>query len=122
MTRKTLPKRSLTRKTLPTKVWGRNLPLEKFWRGLASGKYVIRVNQNNSHKKVALPKSKKKMQEVLAKMEEDPEVKAILSSIMSQDAYELRLYPKAKQSSVEAVIKNYRKYFGVMLGKTLVPK
>lgn len=30
---------------------------------------------------------------------------------MSQDAYEVYLYPKAQDSSVEYVIKNYKKFF-----------
>jgi hypothetical protein len=30
---------------------------------------------------------------------------------MSQDAYEVYLYPKAKDKSVEYVIQNYKKFF-----------
>ena len=36
---------------------------------------------------------------------------AVLSSSLSSDAYELGLYPKAKDKTVEYVIKNYKKYF-----------
>ena len=42
---------------------------------------------------------------------DDENIIAILSSNMSQDAYEVYLYPKAKDKSVEYVIKNYKKYF-----------
>lgn len=54
---------------------------------------------------------KKKVAEHLSKLNHDPNVVAILSSFMSQDAYELYLYPKAQDSSVEHVIKNYKTFF-----------
>ena len=43
--------------------------------------------------------------------EEDKRIVAILTSNPSQDAYEKYLYPKAKNSSVDSVIKHYTKYF-----------
>ena len=42
------------------------------------------------------------------------DIVAVLSSNLSQDAYELYLYPKAKDHSVEHVIKHYNKYFKTM--------
>ena len=39
------------------------------------------------------------------------DIVAVLSAPLSQDAYEVYLYPKAKDKSVEYVIKNYKKYF-----------
>jgi len=51
----------------------------------------------------------------MAEFEEDPSVIAILSSNMSQDTYEVHLYPKAKDKTVEYVIKNYTKYFKPMV-------
>lgn len=41
----------------------------------------------------------------------DPNIVAVLSSNMSQDAYELYLYPKARNNTVEYVIQNYKKFF-----------
>lgn len=51
------------------------------------------------------------MAEHLSELNNDPNVVALLSSFMSQDAYEVYLYPKAQDSSVEYVIKNYKKFF-----------
>ena len=38
-------------------------------------------------------------------------IKHILTSSMSVDSYELNLYPKAKNKTVEEIISNYNKYF-----------
>jgi hypothetical protein len=43
--------------------------------------------------------------------DDDPNIVAVLSSNLSQDAYEVFLYPKAKDNTVEYVITNYKKYF-----------
>ena len=124
-------------------VWGKNPELEKFWNGLASGKHVIIIYKNKTHKDIRdikdifykvikdifykvikLPSiTTKKYKSMLNAFEEDPDIIAILSSNMSQDSYELFLYPKAKNNTVESVIKNYKKYFKPMLPnrKILVP-
>ena len=47
-------------------------------------------------------------------LDANKEIEAVLSSNLSQDAYEINLYPKAKDKSVEYVIKNYKKYFKSM--------
>jgi hypothetical protein len=93
-------------------VWGKNKPLEKFWRGLASGnKVVVIYNSGNSHKIVDVPKGKLALRALYDGFDDDPNIVAVLSSNMSQDAYEVYLYPKAKDQSVDYVIKNYKKYF-----------
>jgi len=119
-------------------VWGKNPELEKFWKGLASGKHIVllyKTNKNTSdksykdikgifYKDIKLPpNTTKKYKLMFNAFEEDPDVIAVLSSNMSQDAYELFLYPKAKNNTVESVIKNYKKYFKPMLPnrKILVP-
>jgi len=62
-----------------------------------------------------LPKSPlRKNTELLNRFDEDKDIIAVLSSGMSQDYYELYLYPKAKNKSVEEVIKNYKKIFKSM--------
>lgn len=99
----------------PETVWGKNKPLEKFWEGLAANKYVIVIYKNGKHKKVNMPNVKtKQFATAYNEFDENPEVEAVLSSNLSQDAYEVHLYPKAKDKSVEYVIKNYKKYFKPM--------
>jgi hypothetical protein len=48
---------------------------------------------------------------MFAGFEEDINIVAVLSSNLSQNAYEQYLYPKAKDKTVAYVIKNYKKYF-----------
>jgi hypothetical protein len=96
----------------PATVWGKNLPLEKFWGDLASQKKVVLIHKDGTSKQVSLPNRKtQKYQTMMLELEEDTNVVAILSSNLSQDAYEVYLYPKAKDKSPEYVVKNYRKFF-----------
>jgi len=100
----------------PESVWGKNPELEKFWGTLASGKTVVLIYKDKSNKTVTLPKiGTTKYTTMMTEFEEDANVVAILSSNMSQDSYEVYLYPKAKDKSVEYVIKNYTKYFKPMV-------
>ena len=100
----------------PTTVWGKNPELEKFWSELASAKYVVLIYKDGTHKMVILPKKfSKKYESMLSEFEEDANVVAVLSSTPSQDAYEEYLYPKAKNKSVDYVIKHYSKYFKAVL-------
>ena len=93
-------------------VWGKNKPLENFWQGLASDKYVVVIYTNGKHQYVKPPNSlTKKSDNFYNELDDNKEVEAVLSSNLSQDAYEIHLYPKAKNESVEHVIKNYKKYF-----------
>jgi ATPase subunit of ABC transporter with duplicated ATPase domains len=101
-------KRVLEMESDPTTVWGKNKPLEEFWRSLASGKKVVLIDKNGKHKMVTMPTKVSKMYNAF---DDDPSIVAVLSSNMSQDAYEVFLYPKAKDNTVEHVIKNYKKYF-----------
>jgi hypothetical protein len=101
----------------PTSVWGKNPELEHFWGLLASGKKVVLIYKDKTHKYVNLPNTTtKKYESMFNEFQEDNSVVAILSSNQSQDAYEQFLYPKAKGKSVEYVIKHYTTYF-----KPLVP-
>ena len=102
-------------------VWGKNKPLEKFWRELASGKKVVIIYKDGKHKSVTLanPTTKKSI-DLFNEFESNTDIVAILSSNLSQDAYEVYLYPKAKDSSVEHVIKNYKKYFTSMNSESKV--
>ena len=104
-------KRVLEMEADPNTVWGKNKPLEEFWRSLASGKKVVLIEKNGNHKLVTMPTSKMTARKMYNTFDEDTNIAAVLSSNMSQDAYEVYLYPKAKDKSVEYVIKNYKKYF-----------
>ena len=90
-------------------VWGKNKKLETFWRSLAKGEKVVLIKKDTDYKIVKL--NKNKAAEQLSDFDSSGNIIAILSSFMSQDAYEIYLYPKAKDSSVEYVIKNYKKFF-----------
>jgi hypothetical protein len=94
-----------------TSVWGKNKPLEKFWSQL-SGRNVIVIYKEGTHKYIILPKrTTQKYKKLFDDFDNDNNVVAVLTSSSSSDAYELKLYPKAKDKSVEFVIKNYKKYF-----------
>lgn len=97
-----------------TSVWGKNKPLENFWQGLASGKYVVVVYKNGKNKYVKPPNSTQKINDFYNELDDNKEIAAVISSNLSQDAYEINLYPKAKDNSVDYVIKNYKKYFKSM--------
>jgi hypothetical protein len=97
----------------PDSVWGKNKPLEKFWHDLAAGRKVVVIyaNPSSSHKIVTMPTSPAANTKQYIELDDDPNIIAVLSSNQSQDAYEVHLYPKAKDKSVEYVIKNYKKFF-----------
>lgn len=109
---KKLSKRLLAMYKDPYSVWNKAKDLEKFWSDLASGKNIVIIYKDNSHKYSSLPnRHTKKYKSFFNDLENDPNVIALLSSNLSQDAYELYLYPKAKNQTVDYVIKNYAKYF-----------
>jgi hypothetical protein len=100
----------------PDSVWGKNKPLERLWNDLASGRKVVLIKKNGNHEMFTMPKSTYNyLSETYAnqyeKFNKDPNIVAVLTSYRSQDAYESHLYPKAKDASVEYVIKHYKKFF-----------
>ena len=98
----------------PNSVWGKNTPLEKFWRKLASGEKAVIIYTTPASRPSAIvnvPTSKTAMKAFYDKCDADPNIVAVLSSNISQDAYEVFLYPKACDSTVRDVIHNYNKYF-----------
>jgi hypothetical protein len=102
----------------PNSVWGKNKPLEKFWQDLASGKKVVLIKKNGDHEMFTMPKStydylSEDYANQYDKFNKDPDIVAVLTSYRSQDAYELHLFPKAKDAdaTVEDVIKHYKKFF-----------
>jgi len=104
-------KRVLEMEADPNTVWGKNKPLEKLWESLASGKKVVLIYKTGEHKIFTMPTGKMTERKMYNTFDDDPNIVAVLSSNLSQDAYEVHLYPKAKDKTVEYVIKNYKKYF-----------
>ena len=104
-------KRILEMEADPNTVWGKNRPLEELWESLASGKKVVLIEKGGKHKIFDMPTGKMTNRKMFNTFDDDPNIVAVLSSNLSQDAYEVYLYPKAKDKSVEYVIKNYKKYF-----------
>jgi hypothetical protein len=86
----------------PTTVWGKNIPLEKWWSQLAEGKVVLIYKHCNK-----MVDSKNQWD----KFDADDSIIDVLFSSRSQDAYEVYLYPKAKDKTVKEVIANYKQYF-----------
>jgi len=86
----------------PNTVWGKNLPLEKWWAKLAEG-HVILIYKNG-HKMVTVKNQ-------WDQWDADDSILDVLTSSRSQDAYEVYLYPKAKDKTVNEVLANYKKYF-----------
>ena len=108
--------RVLAMESDPDSVWGKNKPLERFWNDLASGRKVVLIKKNGDHEMYTMPKSTHDyLSEDYAnqydKFNKDPDIVAVLTSYRSQDAYELHLYPKAKDATVEYVIKHYKMFF-----------
>jgi len=109
--KKNKSKRVLEMEADPNTVWGKNRPLEELWESLASGKKVVLIEKGGKHKIFDMPTGKITANKMYNMFDDDPNIVAVLSSNLSQDAYEVYLYPKAKDKSVEYVIKNYKKYF-----------
>ena len=96
-TSKKVSKRVLEMWKDPKPIWGKNKPLEHWWNGLASGKYVVVVYKNGTHKNIMLPKSPlRKNTELLNRFDEDKDIIAVLSSGMSQDIMNCIYIPKPK--------------------------
>lgn len=126
MKRNNTSARVVAMKADPDSVWGKNKPLERFWNELASGRKVVLIKKNGDYEMYTMPKATHDyLSEDHAKQydtfEKDPDIIAILTSYRSQDAYELHLYPKAKDATVEYVIKHYQQFFHTKIKKTYMP-
>ena len=72
-------------------IWGKNKPLEKFWRSLASGEKVVLIQKTGGHKMFTMPTGKVAGLKIFNTFDDDPNIVAVLSSNLSQDAYEVFL-------------------------------
>lgn len=93
--------------------FGEKIPNWKiFGENWLQGEKLVLIYKDKTHTYVNMPKpTTQKYKTMIAEFYENDDIVAMLSSNMSQDAYEVYLYPKAKDNSVEYVIKNYKKYF-----------
>ena len=124
--RKNKSARVLAMEADPESVWGKNKPLERFWQDLASGHKVVLIKKNGTHEMHTMPKSthdylSEDHQKQYDAFEKDHDIVAVLTSYRSQDAYELQLYPKAKDATVEYVIKHYTRFFPTKVKKSRMP-
>jgi hypothetical protein len=101
---------SKTKKNKEVKNKTRKISLENAWKKLSSGKMVIIIYTNGKHKFVKLPLTQKKIYEKYNEFDNDPLIKAVLTSAMSWDFYE-KLEKKAKNKSIGQIIKNYKRFF-----------
>jgi len=118
--------RVLAMEANPDSVWGKNRPLERFWNDLASGRKVVLIKKNGDYEMFEMPKStynylSKEHTKQYEAFEKDSNIVAVLTSYRSQDAYELHLYPKAKDATVEYVIRHYKKFFPTKVKNTYMP-
>ena len=102
-------KRLLKLEKDPESVWGKNTNLEKFWSELASGKKLILIYNDDTKVDFKMPKTRQAISNKYAELENDDNIKAIITSARSTDTYE-SLYKKAKNKTPEEIIKNYKKY------------
>ena len=91
-------------------IWGKNKKLEKLWRKLADSKMVILINKNGKMIHFKLPKTHPALGNKLKELDNDDNIKAIITSASSSDVYE-SLYKKVKNKDPKIILKNYRKYF-----------
>ena len=90
-------------------VWGKNKKLENFWRKLASQDKVILVYNNGKIVHHATPKTQPAKQKKYIELENNKDIKAIITAVPSSDTYEA-LYKRVKGKKPDEIIKNYRKY------------
>ena len=112
-------KTNKSNKTNKTKdiIWGVNITLEKFWQELSTGKKYVIIYKTKPYKIQNIPKGKVAYSKYIEALDANPDVIAILTSSMSSDSYTEYLYPKAKNKTIDYVIKNYKKIFQFMDNK-----
>lgn len=91
-------------------IWGKNKKLEKLWRKLADSKMVILINKKGKMINFKLPKTHPALGNKLKELDNDDNIKAIITSASSSDVYE-SLYKKVKNKDPKIILKNYKKYF-----------
>ena len=90
-------------------VWGKNKPLERLWRKLASGDQVIGVLADGTQKVFRQPKTGAARVNAYKRLLQDPALKALITAASSSDCYE-RVYRKVGSTPPAQVLRNYTKY------------
>ena len=96
--------------------WGKNKPLEQFWRELSSHLSVVVIYKGSKpYEFIRLHPHPAAAEEVYAQLkplDDDPQVTAILSAHPDiKHAYEMFVYPNAKDKTVDYVITHHAKIF-----------
>jgi predicted Fe-Mo cluster-binding NifX family protein len=91
-----------------------NTELKNFWNKLASGKEIVVIYDSGNYKMISLPANPSSALSKLKEYAEDDNVKVILTSNMSYDAYELlenKSIRYGHNGNIIQILKNYHKYF-----------
>ncbi len=107
-TRKARGRKARTRR-VRRGAWGRNRPLERLWRSLASGDQIIGVLVDGKQRIFRQPKSGAARVRAYRKLRQDPGIRALITAPSSPDCYE-SLYRKVRGASPATVLRNYTKY------------
>ena len=87
---------------------GKNKPLEKLWTDMSNMKKLVFIMKDGSYQIKSIKSSE--YQDMIDKANDDNSVKVILTAGNSFDGYQ-HLYDDVGKSSVEQVLKNYKKYW-----------
>jgi hypothetical protein len=96
--------------------------LQNLWAALAEGEATILVYKDGNRKTITSLKTPQARRNATSKAiddaQEDPRVRAILSSCRSYDCFE-RLEKKAKGKSVEQVLDHWQKYWSLKVDRKM---
>jgi hypothetical protein len=84
--------------------------LKIFWQKLANGKYILVIYKTNYYKLIKLPNGKKNKNYKIIELNDNKNIKALITSAQSWDSYE-SLEKKVNKSNLKNVILNYKKNF-----------
>ena len=92
--------------------WGKNKPMEQFWRELSSYLSAIIIYKGSKPYESFRITPSKQIYTQLKQFDDDPQVVAILTAHPGiKHAYETLVYPKAKDKTVDYVITNHANIF-----------
>ena len=117
----TKPRRPIRRRRRTRKIaidpicWGKNKPLEQFWRDLSAYLSIAIIYKGTKPYEVVKLQPSITAEQIHAQLrpfDDDPQVVAILTAHPDvKNAYETLVYPHAKDKTVDYVITNYEKMF-----------
>jgi len=101
---------------------GKNKPLEKLWTDMSNMGTLVFILKKGKHKIQHVhffPEGGEAYEKKIEEGNNDPNVKAILTAGNSFDGYQ-QLYDRVKQSSVDQVLKDYKKYWKYKMDNKLL--